>query len=935
MNYRNEDRTRSRWPGGPSLNMGCGVVLPIVILAVVLGFVPFVRFYTDFIWYDALGYAAVFWKKFWPQWLLFGFVFILSLGIIRFSLMRARKTALETVVFFDSPLNLPRVRMLINAFALVVAIALAFGAKDQWAMVLRFLNRMPFDAKDAIFNKDIGFYIFQYPFYRYAQSLLFKVFLISLIGTAFIFFIARAQGRVDMESYRQIPLSARERLQLGILAGILMLLLSLGYWFDRYELLFSPQGVVYGAGYTDLHARLLALNVLATAVAVIGLFLPIAARRKSWKFIAVLIGVWIVGTIGLRGIYPGVIQRYVVEPNEFQRESPYIRHNILATQRAYGLDDVVVRHITPKDGVTMQDFNKNSETIENIRLWDYGPLLRSYKQLQEIRTYYEFPDIDIDRYYLQGEVPRQVMLAARELDVRQLQNPTWVNMHLEFTHGYGIVMNPVNEVTPTGLPVFYVQDLPPRTTIPLSIEYPQIYYGEMTDYYVLVKTTVQEFDYPAGDENVRSTYEGTGGVPVNSLLRRLAFSVRFGDTQILFTDVITSESRIMYYRNILERAKRIAPFLLFDQDPYLTVMGGRLVWVMDAYTITDRYPYSQPTLLSTKAGKMRFNYIRNSVKVLVDAYDGNVEFYISDPKDPLILIWNKIFPDLFKPLEEMPSELILHRRYPMDLFQVQAQIFAVYHMTDPNTFYNREDVWSFPTHGGSQASPYYIVTKLREEERAEYVLVTPYLPTGKNNMIAWLAGRCDGDAYGQLVAYVFPKQKLIYGPQQIEALINQHPEISAQVSLWGQRGSDVIFGRLLVIPLEDSILYVQPLYLRAENSDLPELKRIILAAGGRVVWGERFDDVISDLFGILDERETKAAESPLYKSEGLPEGGTLGELVRRARETYNEAEEALQRGDWAGYGEALKRLEGYLQRLDDLTRPLQEEEIGDEYNLID
>ena len=924
MNYHDENRTRGHWLSKPPLSMGCGVVLPILILAVVLGFIPLVRFYTDFVWYDALGYAAVFWKRFWPQWLLFGFVFILSLGIVRFSLMRARKTALEAVVFFDSPLNLPRVKMIINAFALVVALALAFGAKDQWAMVLRFLNRMPFDVKDPIFNKDIGFYVFQYPFYRYAQSLLIKIFLVSLVGTAFLYFIARSQGSIDMDSYRQIPLSPRERLHLGVLGGILLLLLALGYRFDRYELLFSPLGVVFGAGYTDLHARLLAYNVLAIAVAVIGLFLPIAAKRKTWKFVGILIGVWIVGTVGLRGIYPGVIQRYVVEPNEFQKESPYIKHNILGTQLAYGLDDVVVSNITPKDRVTLQDFEENRETIENIRLWDYGPLLRSYKQLQEIRTYYEFPDIDIDRYYFHGEVPRQVMLAARELDVRQLQNPTWVNMHLEFTHGYGIVMNPVNEVTPTGLPVFYVQDLPPRATVPLSIEYPQIYYGEMTDYYVLVKTTVQEFDYPAGDVNVRSTYQGKGGVSISSLLRRLAFSVRFGDTQILFADAITPESRIMYYRNIYERVKRIAPFLLFDQDPYLTVMSGRLIWVIDAYTITDRYPYSQPTTLTKKTGKMRFNYIRNSVKVLVDAYDGSVEFYVSDPKDPLILVWDKIFPDLFKSQEEMPHDLVLHRRYPMDLFQVQAQIFAVYHMSDPNTFYNREDVWSFPTHEESQASPYYIVTKLKEAERAEYVLVTPYLPFGKNNMIAWLAGRCDRDTYGQLVAYVFPKQKLIYGPQQIEALINQHPEISAQLSLWSQRGSDVIFGRLLVIPLGDSILYVQPLYLRAENSDLPELKRIIVSAGGRVVWGERLDDAISDLFEVRERKESVVAESPSYVSEGLVEPDDSRELVILATEAYNEAQEALRRGDWAGYGEALKRLEEYLNRLNNLTNPMHE-----------
>jgi hypothetical protein len=517
------------------------------------------------------------------------------------------------------------------------------------------------------------------------------------------------------------------------------------------------------------------------------------------------------------------------------------------------------------------------------------------------------------------------MLSARELDLGQLQSPSWVNMHLEFTHGYGVAMNPVNEVDREGKPVFFIKDLPPEINVPLSIERPQIYYGEKGQPYALVKTTTKEFDYPMGNDNVRTTYDGTGGVGIGSLLRRLAFAVRFADSQILFTNAVLPESRIMFYRSIGERVRNVAPFLVYDSDPYLTIQDGNLIWVQDAYTITDSYPYSEPVNISGG----RINYIRNSVKIAINAYNGRMTFYVADPGDPLIQTWAKIFPDLFTPMEEAPDSFCAHRRYPKGLFTIQSEIFRTYHMKDANTFYNKEDVWEFPKAGVSGAlDAYYLVMRLAGADKAEFMLISPFTPSGRDNMIAWIAGRSDDPNYGELVVYAFPKQQLIYGPRQVEALIDQTPEISAQLSLWSQRGSDVIRGNLLVIPMGESLLYVQPLYLQATNSDLPELKRVIVSSGGRVAWAERLDEALDNLLGTrpiaapepTEEGKIELREEALQRQEPLelPEG-TPAELARRAERHFEAAQDAARRGDWARYGEEIRQLEEIIRQLVTVT----------------
>ncbi len=569
---------------------------------------------------------------------------------------------------------------------------------------------------------------------------------------------------------------------------------------------------------------------------------------------------------------------------------------------------------------------QNRDTIDNIRLWDHAPLLRSYKQLQEIRTYYDFSNVDIDRYTFDGKY-RQVMLSPRELDLKGMQNPTWINTRLEFTHGYGIVMNPVNEVAGSGLPRLWVRDLPPKTEVPLSITRPEIYYGEKPSSYIFVGTTVREFDYPMGDSNVRTTYEGKGGVPMGTLFRRILYAIRFADFKILFSDVFTENSRVKYHQNIRERLTRVAPFLYFDRDPYLVVSEGRLVWMQDAYTAADRYPYSQPVSLGRGQG---INYIRNSVKATVDAYDGTMKFFVSDPDDPVLKAWSGVFPDLFRPLSEMPSGLKAHLRYPQDLFSIQSEIYRIYHMTDANTFYNKEDVWDRSSSGDKKGilEAYYVNMRLVGEEKSEFVLITPFMPVNRDNMIAWMAGRSDGDNYGQLLVYQFPKQKLIYGPSQVEALTNQNSEISAQLSLWSQRGSAVIRGNMTVVPVGNGILYVQPLYLRAENSELPELRRVITSTGGRVVWGETLEESLLRLLGSSDGRPSlpqppagMATPRPARPKEnpppspflpgrllmpgmrqGRPPGGRLGEI-----RTGNEKAGVGSEGNAGDFGTELRK----------------------------
>lgn len=925
MNSNERPHADNSWfPGGgskpprlPSLK-GKKWLIPLALIALaIVAFPSFVRFYTDLIWYEANDAAQAFWIRIWPQWLLFGIATLLAFPLAYFNWRGARKRILREPIYEgegESPIRQPLWGWGILALSILFALSQGVGARTEWGMVLRFLHASPFGTQDPLFGKDIGFYIFKLPFYVFVRQWLLSVLVPVFLGTLAVYALGSA-GRITRFPF---PLPDGGRKHLSLLGSLIALLWALGFWLERYDLLYSERGVAFGASYTDVHAELLALNVLAIlTVALAGLILT-GLRRGTWKFTAVVLGLWAIANVVLRGVYPGLVQQYLVEPNEFQREKPYIEYNISSTLKAFDLDTIQVSELDPSSRATWNDIEENPDTVSNIRLWDYRPLLRSYKQLQEIRSYYDFQDIDIDRYNFDGDY-RQVMLAARELDLGQLQNPTWVNMHLEFTHGYGIVMNPVNEVTPTGQPVLVIKDLPPKISVPLEIERPQIYYGEKASSYVLVRTNVQEFDFPMGQANARSTYEGNGGISIGSVFRRLLFTLRFGDSKILFTNALTDESRIMYHRNVQEKVRLIAPFLIYDDDAYLTVADGKLVWILDAYTISDRYPYSEPISLQRGRGirPLKVNYIRNSVKATVDAYDGTVRFYVSDPEDPLIQTWSGIFPELFRPEEEMPETLKSHRRYPQGIFRIQTEVFRTYHMKDPNTFYNKEDVWSMP----SGVAPHYAMMRLDKNRSAEFALISQFLPVGRDNMISWIAGRSDGEHYGELFLYRFPKQTLIYGPDQVEALIDQNPEISAQLSLWSQRGSDVIRGTMLVIPLGETLLYVQPLYLRAENSDLPELKRVIVSTGGKIAWSETLEGALIDL---LDSRPSEGlVERPVPDRYAPPSGpaleGSPADLARQAQEQWDEAQEALRRGDWEAYGDRMERVEEIIRELVRIT----------------
>ena len=608
-----------------------------------------------------------------------------------------------------------------------------------------------------------------------------------------------------------------------------------------------------------------------------------------------------------------------VKPDELRIEEPYLRRNIELTRRAYQIDGVDVKPFMGSGRLTPATLGQDSATIRSIRLWDPRPLIATYQQLQEIRLYYTFQDIDIDRYWIDNN-EREVMLAARELNVDLLpQNAqTWVNRHLKFTHGYGVVMNPVNTKDQEGLPVLYIKNIPPQSSVGIDVAQPGIYYGTLPDNYVIVKAQTPEFDYPQGNNNVFNIYRGEGGVPVGGLWRRLLFSYYYRDVNLLVTQNIVPGSRIMFRRNIADRVARLAPFLSQDHDPYLVVHDGELYWMMDTYTVSDHYPYSQRNTLG-------INYIRNSVKVVLNAYTGETDFYVADPEDPVIRTWQRIYPRVFKPLSEMPADLRLHIRYPEDFFLIQAETYATYHMTDPAVFYNREDLWAFPKENYEDEitlmQPYYVIMRLPGEQNAEYILMLPMVPQGRDNMIAWMAARCDGDDYGHLFEFAFSKDKLFYGPYQIQARINQNPEISQQLSLWNQMGSKVILGNLLVIPVEDSLLYVEPLYIRAQNGQLPELKRVLASYSDRTVMGDNLELTLAALFrgyeGVSPPTVAKATpasgpESGLAAAQAAETAanhtGKMPATLTSASDHYTRALQALRSGDWTQFGAEMQKL---------------------------
>lgn len=897
-----------------------GIIFVILYLLVRFG----VGLFTDYLWFDHLNFSSVFMTGLWARvWvglavaIPFAVLFLVNVFIARWQSVR------HVIFFSDETLVARRyTRWLIWGVALVLAWLVGTAASRNWLLFLRFLNQQPFELADPIFGQDVGFYVFSLPLYHFAQTWLVIVLFLSLLGAMGIYALAQQN---NLQEGRLVILP-HVQLHLSVLGALIFFAFAWGHWLDLFDLMYSSRGVAFGPSYTDVHVTIPALWTMVTVAVIAGLALlaNTLIRRQAVSLLAIFIWV-IVGIVGT-GFIPGLVQRYVVEPNELTREAPYIEHNILFTNLAYGLDKVQERDFSEVTSLTGQDLANNNTTLKNIRLWDYRPLTQTYQQIQAIRLYYRFPDIDFDRYVIDGEL-RQVALAARELDKSRLQSPTWVTQKLQFTHGYGVVVNPVNEVTGEGLPRLWVKDLPPVSTVDLAVERPEIYYGETTDDHVFVHTGEREFSYPSGNENVYANYQGTGGVVLNSSLKRLAFALRVADLNMMLSQDFTDESRILLFRQIGERVRRVAPFLNYDRDPYIVIgVDGHLYWIQDAYTTSDLFPYAEPF--------GNINYIRNSVKVVIDAYDGDLIFYAVDPTDPVLQSYMAIFPRLFTPQAEMPEWLRAHLRYPEDLFRIQASLYQTYHMRDVNVFYNKEDLWQVPNEsfeGNVQpVEPYYVVMRLPGETENEFMLIQPFTPNNKDNLNAWLAARSDGDNYGGLVAYRFPKQELVYGPLQIEARIDQDPEISAQISLWDRGGSEVIRGNMLVLPIDSSLLYVEPLYLRAENGQIPELKRVIVAAGDQIVMRETLADSLLALadssgFGtpelVLDTGQEEPVPpddaAPGTSLEVTPVSGDIANLAATASDHYEAAQAALRAGDWATYGEELEKLKAAL---DDLVR---------------
>jgi uncharacterized membrane protein (UPF0182 family) len=889
------------------------LVLALFGLGVLAQLVPL---YVDWLWFQEVGYESVFTKTLALRGGLFTAV---TLGVLVFlwvNLTLAARTAQPDVYWeLEDQLGLPGrvvIEPLIKRFLPVVLalISLTSGmrASASWEVLLRWSHAVPFGVADPLFGRDLAFFVFTLPLWR----LILGWAVALVIGTILLTLVLYVLQRSFVLTSRGPRLAAGARTHLLLLGALLLALKALGFWLDRYELVFSARGTVFGASYTDVHASLPFLGVLTVLAALCAAACLIQVTRPGLRLVAgglvVLAAAWVLGL----GAYPALLQRFRVAPNELAAERPYIQHSIRMTRQAYGLDRIAEREFPADEALDARALERNEATIKNIRLWDYRPLLRTYAQLQEIRTYYKFVDVDNDRYTVGGEY-RQLMLSPRELSHQHLQGGrSWINEHLTYTHGYGVVVGPVNRVTNEGLPEFLVKDIPPRSSggFP-SITRPEIYYGEIANEYALVRTRSPELDYPAGDQNVYTNYRGEGGISIGSWWHRLFFAIRFGEIKIVLSNDLTAESRIIMYRTVAERLQRIAPFFRFDRDPYVVVTeAGRLVWVLDGYTSTDRYPYSDPV-------RGLGNYIRNSVKVTMDAYDGRVRLYLADTSDPIVRVYANAFPGLLQPLETMPADLRAHLRYPEDFFAIQARKYATFHMEDPQVFYNREDLWAIPrrTVEGREREmePYYTIMRLPNEQREEFILLTLFNPARRDNMIAWLAARSDPPNYGRLIVYNFPKQKLVYGPRQIDARIDQDPVISQQLALWNQRGSTVIRGSLLAIPIDQSLVYVQPLYLAAsEQGALPELRRVIVAYGNAIAMEPTLEQSLARIFsGRAPPPGATAAPG------GGPAPGAAGPaaLGRRAWEVWTRAQDALRRGDWAAYGVEQKRLEEILRAL--------------------
>ncbi|MBM4433733.1 MAG: UPF0182 family protein [Chloroflexi bacterium] len=932
-------RHRSQPPGGLIV-----VLTVLAVLFVVLPFVvgPLIRFLTDLLWFRSLGLESVYLIRyqagFWAFVAFFTAFFVFAAINLYFALRPKVRAAV--VEGGGRPAGALALTLRLLPVLLIPSLFFGLAGGAEWDTILRWLNGAPFAATDPLFGRDIGFYFFTLPFLQFVRGWLIVAILLIAVGVFFVYsargIAGVALGQIETPTdLQQVGSLARTfatpaRAHLSILAGLFLLLLAGGYVLDQFDLLFREEPVLTGAGYTSANARLPALTVLSGIVALAALLAFVNAFARTVWLVGGAVALWLVATVILLGVYPGIVQTFFVNPDPINRERPYLERHIQATRTAWGLANVEESAFDVAPNPQPADLQAYTDTT-TVRLWDWRPLLDTYQQLQALRQYYAFNDVDVDRYTIRG-AERPVMLAARELEQTRLPREarTWQNVHLVYTHGFGAVLTPVNAVTPEGLPRMELRDIPPQGEP--RIDQPRIYYGESTDQYVIVGTTQDEFD--GADQAYRFT--GGGGVSLGTLWDRLLFAMRFGDGNLLVTPQLSSDSRILFHRDIAERVRLIAPFLAFDRDPYLVIADGQLWWMHDAYTTSSGYPYSQL--------RGAVNYIRNSVKVVTNAYDGSITFYVVDDSDPVLRTLRSIYPDLFvRDIEQMPVSLRAHVRYPEDLFRAQVELFATYHMTDPAEFYNRADAWRIATEilqqGGQPApiEPYYVTTTLPGSTRSEFVLFVPMTPAGRDrdNMVAWVAGRADPPEYGKLRVLRFPKERVIFGPLQIEARIDSDSSIRQQLTLLSAgAGANVIRGNLLVLPAGNSFLYVKPLFVQASQGRIPELRRVILATQERIVMEDTFEKALARLFtetaaGIPPTQPAPAASpgasprppvSPTATPAGTPApSATVAQLVREASQHFDAAQAALRSGDFAEYGRRIAQLQDTLARLRAVT----------------
>lgn len=901
---------------------------------------------TDWLWFGELHQQPVLVTLLGTRVALgLGFGLLLA-GFLYANTVIARRLSRATLIRRgNSPLQESVSRLARGGLALMLAAGSAvlgwmggYVASTRWDTWLRYRHAQSFGVTDPVFHHDLGFYLFKYPLFQFVSGWLFTTLLLGFAATAVVYYL---EGAMAFDEPRA-RVSNAARVHLSVLLGLAFLAKAWDYWLDRFGLLFQSSGLLFGAGYTDLHARLPALNLLMliALVAAAGFFLNAYLRALVFPVLAV--GVMLVASLTLGSLYPGLIQRFSVQPDEQAKERPYIERHLTATRQAFGLDRIEPVEYNPRQPLSAADLGRERATLENARLWDYRVLSDTYHGLQRLRDYYDVRDVDIDRYTLDGRY-RQVMLAPRELVTEQLEprQRSWINERLQYTHGYGMVMSSVSETDASGRPAWLIHDLPLSTAPGLEIHRPQLYYGMQDQPPVIAPSRTKEFDYPIEGGSETSSYAGTGGISLRSSWARGLFSTQLADWNSAISDAVLPQSRLLFRRNVQERVAALAPFLRLDSDPYLVIDGGRLVWIQDGYTTASTYPYSDPLPLGSRGlrgedvepGSETVNYVRNSVKATVDAYTGAVHLYVMDPTDPVIRCYQRAFPGLLEDRAALPAGLAAHLRYPEDLLKAQAQKWTRFHVTNPDVFYARSDLWAIPEERLSsgeatraQMQPYYVVMRLPGEKREEFVLILPFKTRNGTTMSGWLTARCDGEEYGKLRLYRFPTNSQIDAPEQVDSTIQSDPDISQQVTLLGQQGSNIRYGNLLVLPVANSLLYVKPFYLEAQQSGsgqsgIPVLKRVILAekrgAAMRVVMRPTFREALAELVGapVAEAGSERPAAPPREQTAPASPGEDLRRLADEAGQAFDAAERAQRAGDWAEYGRQLQRAREAVRRL--------------------